>query len=204
MGSRAPSADGFGRVAIGSLVRKRTSSTQISSCRRWAAAWTSSRSRCRSAAKRRCSGVAPRSSTRTATSRSPASLATAPKRLLDAAHRELFIVDAARLDLDPRPARLVEDQPARLEHHAVLDFDEHRPFRPRLANAAALEIARIDDEGIAAQDLVSVHMAERPIMVTARREILRRCKARKCRAEACPCRKLCSTPMLNQPGTAGG
>ena len=46
------------------------------------------------------------------------------------------------------------------------------PFGARLANAAALEIARIDDEGIAAQDLVIMHMAERPIVITARREIL--------------------------------
>ncbi len=145
----------------------------MSSCSRCAAAWTSSRSPCQ------------RSAPETPTEGCGAEKLDADRdeplvclpgyraqSLLDTAHRELFIGDAAKLDLDPRPARLVEDQPARLENHAVLDFHQHRAFGARLANVAALQIARIDDEGIPAQDLVGVHMAERPILVPARREIL--------------------------------
>ena len=73
------------------------------------------------------------------------------ERVADARQNRLLIVDAADVDALVRPARGVERERLDGDHAAVFDGDAHRALGAGLARAAALEVAGIDDPGVAAR-----------------------------------------------------
>ena len=84
----------------------------------------------------------------------------------------------ARGDVDRlvRPARAVEMQRLDFDDAAVVDGHAHRALRAGLADGAALQVAGIDDPGVAADDLGGVDVAERPIIVAEAVEIFDRAR----------------------------
>ena len=69
------------------------------------------------------------------------------------------------VDDDVRPARAVRRNPPDRVDPAVGDVDDDGALLPALAHAAPLEVAGIDDPGVARDDLEGVHVAERPVVV---------------------------------------
>ncbi len=175
-GSSAMPSGTSGLECGGSLVSMRSRSSHTSS--RWwsASAWTSSRNRGVSAFSRRCSGVAPESVTRSATSRSPASSSgvrsaspTQARNAASSATPARSTATLAQRALSTMSGRTPVDV-------AVRDVDQHRALGSAFAHAAALEIAGEDDPRIARQHLELMHMAERPVVIAARCEVLHRAR----------------------------
>ena len=149
----------------------RSRSSQISSAHRCAAASTSSRKRSRSATNRGCKFVAPVKITRTARRRPCRRLGMRPQFCLDRAKKAGLVVVRRRVDEDLRPARAVRHNAPHLRYDPVRNFHNDRPSLSAFSDAAALEIAGIDDPGIPRDDFEGVDVAERPIVITARCEV---------------------------------
>ncbi len=169
---------------------------------RCAAASTSSRKRSRSAMNRRCNFVAPVKTTRTASSRPSAVIGMRAHFRLDRAKRLGLVVVTASVDEDLRPARVVRHNAPHLRYNPVCDLHNDRASLSAFSDAAALEIAGIDDPWIPRDDFEGVDVAERPIVVTARGEIVSRARRIVLMARA-PASGM-QTPRLNQPATGSG
>ncbi len=91
---------------------------------------------------------------------------------LYARQRFRFVLAVGNVDAGPRPARGVERDEPRLDDPPIGDGDAHRALGAGLADIAPLNIAGIDDPGIAADFLGRVDMAQRPIIIAEALEIL--------------------------------
>ena len=94
-----------------------------------------------------------------------------PEGILQRAQKRGLGLVGLRIHGENRPARLVGDDPAKVGDPAIFDIDDHRALRPAFAHAAPLQIAGIDDIRIARHDLKFMDVAERPIIVAARRHV---------------------------------
>ena len=71
------------------------------------------------------------------------------------------------------PAGLIGDHPAQIAHASVLHIHENSALGAAFPDAAALQIAGINDMGIFVQHLVLMHMAQRPVVIAFGDKILR-------------------------------
>ena len=90
---------------------------------------------------------------------------------LDRAKKPGLIAVRCCVDEDLRPARRVRHNAAHIRNNPVSDVYKDRPPLSAFSDAAALQIAGIDDPWIARDDFERVDMAESPIVVTARRQV---------------------------------
>ena len=77
---------------------------------------------------------------------------------------------------DLRPARVVRQNAPHLRYNPICDLHNNRASSSAFSDAAALEIAGIDDPWIARDDFEGVDVAKRPIIVAARGEIMSRAR----------------------------
>ena len=152
------------RGAAGGFVSISRRSSARSSWPRCAAASISSRQSAGSAANFPCSGVAPvrrsRSASRRPSACAPSARVPPRSRAASPAFRH-----AARRRWRFRKTHAIDDQPAQAGDIAVGDIDQNRAFGAGFADAAALEIAGIDDPRISRDHLMRVDMAQRPVIV---------------------------------------
>ena len=71
------------------------------------------------------------------------------------------------------PAGVIGDHAAQLTHAAILHIDEDRALGAAFPDAAPLQIAGIDDVRMLVQHFELMHMAQSPIVVATRHEVLR-------------------------------
>ena len=81
-----------------------------------------------------------------------------------------------RVNEDLRPARVVCQNAPYLRYNPICDLHNDRASSSAFPDAAALEIAGIDDPWIARDDFEGVDVAKRPIIVAARGEIRSRAR----------------------------
>ena len=94
-----------------------------------------------------------------------------PKLRLDRAKQAGLVIVRRGVDEHLRPTGAVRHNAPHLGDGPVRDLDDHRALLAAFSDAAALQIAGVDDPGILRDDFESVDVAERPIVVAARREI---------------------------------
>src|SRR5271168_5630733 len=94
-------------------------------------------------------------------------------RFLDFPQSGRYIVNPREVRGNNGPPRVIEDQALNADNMAVCDVDYHRPLRPKLADAAALQIAWKHDPRLAGELFVFMDVTESPILVAAAREVRR-------------------------------
>ncbi len=95
---------------------------------------------------------------------------------LDRAKKLGLIAVMRRVNDDLRPARVVRQNAPHLRYDPVRDLHDDRASSSAFSDAAALEIAGIDDPWIARDDFEGVDVAKRPIVIAARGEISSRAR----------------------------
>ena len=98
---------------------------------------------------------------------------------LDCAQQAGGIVMGGGVEHDVGEPRAIDDEAAQPGDLAILDIDQNRALGAGFADVAALQIAGKDDPGVLRDHFMGVDMAERPVGIIFRAQIIERCRARR-------------------------